>query len=145
MFANSEFSEDTELWTGAVEEERRYTEGDLGTPTEGSVGRRGRDGNADVIWRTDPSRVGGFCGDVELGKLGEFWAELSAVIWVFWVLMYQNEGGGVVYGAVDVKAFGVRSFVHMQVKLHRRLNLTLLIPGVFRVAVHSHMRRSRIH
>lgn len=48
LLANSEFSEETELWTMAVEDERRYIEGDL-VATEGSVGRRGREGNAEVI------------------------------------------------------------------------------------------------
>lgn len=64
LLANSEFSEETELWTSAVEDERRYIEVDLVAATEGSVGRRGREGNAELM-----SRSG--CGAVlQAGRAG---------------------------------------------------------------------------
>lgn len=91
LLANSEFNEETELWTGAVEEERRYIEGDLGTPTEGMVGRRGRDGNADAIeGRTRRGRlrergrlVRSGCGRCGIGglRVGGDEIEEQAVIW----------------------------------------------------------------
>lgn len=70
LLANSEFSEETELWTRAVEDERRYIEGDL-VATEGSVGRRGREGKAEVI---GPVTGGG----LERSGCGAVWVMMQA-------------------------------------------------------------------